>query len=306
MTRHELNDVFARTSFLHGANATYLTELYARFEQDPNSVDPEWQSFFASLKDEREAVLAEARGPSWKPSNGAVVPLSAPRAVRAIDAEESMAAARDTLNARMLIRAYRTRGHLIAKLDPLELTKRREHPELKPKTYGFTKADYDRPIFIGGALGLEFATLRQILDILRRTYSEHIGAEYMHISDPEQRGWIQERIEGLDKEVRFTPQGKKAILNKLIEAETFERFLDVKYTGTKRFGLDGGESLRAGARASDQARRPARHRRDRHRHAPSRAAQRARQRHGQAVPAPSSMSSAAAAPSPTTSRARAT
>ena len=243
MTRHELNDVFNRTSFLHGANATYLTELYARFEQDPNSVDPEWQSFFASLADERDAVLAEARGPSWKPSNGALLPLSAPRALRAIDAEESMAAARDTLNARMLIRAYRTRGHLIAKLDPLELTKRREHPELKPKTYGFTKTDYDRPIFIGGALGLEFATLRQILDILRRTYSEHIGAEYMHISDPEQRGWIQDRIEGLDKEVRFTPQGKKAILNKLIEAETFERFLDVKYTGTKRFGLDGGESL---------------------------------------------------------------
>jgi 2-oxoglutarate dehydrogenase E1 component len=241
MTRHELNDVFARTSFLQGADANYLAGLYARFEQDPGSLDPAWRAFFASLKDAKPDVLADARGPSWKPSRPPAPARLQPGT--AITEEQAQAAARDTLGARMLIRAYRTRGHLVAKLDPLDLTTRREHPELKPKTYGFTKADYDRPIFIGGALGFEFATLRQILDILRRTYCEHIGAEYMHISDPEQRGWIQERIEGQDKEVRFTPQGKKAILNKLIEAETFERFLDVKYTGTKRFGLDGGESL---------------------------------------------------------------
>jgi 2-oxoglutarate dehydrogenase E1 component len=141
----------------------------------------------------------------------------------------------------MLIRNYRTRGHLAAKLDPLELVTRREHSELKPKTYGFTKADYDRPIFIGGAFGLEFATLREILGILKHTYCGHIGVEYMHISDPEQRSWIQDRIEG--REVEFTAKGKTAILKKLIEAESFERFLDVKYTGTKRFGLDGGESM---------------------------------------------------------------
>ena len=161
----------------------------------------------------------------------------------ALTQEQAVDAARDTLGARLLIRAYRTRGHLIAKLDPLELVTRREHPELKPKTYGFTKEDYGRPIFVGGALGLEFGTLRQILDILKRTYAGPIGFEYMHISDPEQRAWIQERIEGMDKEVRFTPQGKRAILTKLIEAEGAERFLNVKYTGTKRFGLDGGESM---------------------------------------------------------------
>ena len=157
--------------------------------------------------------------------------------------QQALDAARDTLGARMLIRAYRTRGHLIAKLDPLELVSRREHPELKPKTYGFTKDDYDRPIYIGGAFGYEFATLRQVLDILKRTYAGPIGFEYMHISDPEQRAWIQERIEGADKEVRFTEQGKRAILTKLIEAEGSERFLNVKYTGTKRFGLDGGKSM---------------------------------------------------------------
>jgi len=242
MTRHELNDVFAQTSFLQGANATYLAELYALYETDPNALDAEWRSFFASLGDEAGDVIANARGPSWGRSDIAALPAPA-LPPGSLTKKQALAAARDTLGARMLIRAYRTRGHLIAQLDPLELISRREHPELKPKTYGFTKADYDRPIFVGGALGLEFATLRQILDILRRTYAGPIGFEYMHISDPTQRAWIQERIEGMDKEVRFTEQGKRASLAKLIEAEGCERFLNVKYTGTKRFGLDGGESM---------------------------------------------------------------
>jgi 2-oxoglutarate dehydrogenase E1 component len=238
MTRHEMNEVFARTSFLDGANATYLAELYVLFEQDPSSLDPEWQSFYASLGDDAADVFADARGPSWgtKDTLPALVSPSG-----SLTKQQAIDAARDTLGVRLLIRAYRTRGHLIAKLDPLELSTRREHPELRPASYGFTKVDYDRPIYIGGVFGLEFATLRQVLDILRRTYCGTIGVEYMHISDPVQRTWIQERIEGM--EVRFTPQGKRAILTKLIEAEGSERFLNVKYTGTKRFGLDGGESM---------------------------------------------------------------
>ena len=239
MTRHELNDVFIRTSFLQGANATYLAELYARYEEDPASLDPEWRAFFSSLDDHRDDVIAGARGPSWAPSNGTALAPAAPRG--ALSQREALVAVQDTLGARQLIRAYRTRGHLAAKLDPLELVTRREHPELKPKTYGFTKADYDRPIYLGGTLGLEFGTLRQVLGILKRTYAGHVGVEYMYISDPEQRAWIQDRIEG--REVGFTANGKKAILKKLIEAESFERFLDFKYTGTKRFGLDGGESM---------------------------------------------------------------
>ena len=239
MTRHELNDVFATTSFLQGANAAYLEQLHASYEQAPDSVGPEWQAFFASLRDDKDDVLFQARGPSWKPSDGLDGKVLAPAA---FTHEQALAAAKDTLAARTLIRNYRTRGHLIAKLDPLELSTRKEHPELRPRTYGFTKADYDRPIYLGGALGLEFGTLRQVLEILKRVYGQHIGTEYMHISDPEQRQWIQDRLEGPD-DIRFTPQGKKAILKKLIEAEIFERFLDVKYTGTKRFGLDGGESV---------------------------------------------------------------
>ena len=128
MTRHELNDVFATTSFLQGANAAYLEQLYASYQQAPNSVGPEWQAFFASLKDDKDDVLFQARGPSWKPSNGLEARVLAPTA---FTEEQALAAAKDTLAARTLIRTYRTRGHLIAKLDPLELVTRREHPELK-------------------------------------------------------------------------------------------------------------------------------------------------------------------------------
>ncbi len=243
MTRHELNDVFANTSFLEGANATYLAELYARYQEQPHSLDPEWREFFASLDDDPDDVLAAARGPSWAPSNGGTLaPVTLPQLPAGLaGGQAGVDAARDSLGLRLLIRAYRTRGHLVAKLDPLELVSRREHPELKPKTYGFTKADYDRPIYLGGALGLEFGSVSQVLEILKRTYCGTIGVEYMHISDPEQRVWIQDRIEG--RPVTFTPRGRQAILKKLIEAEIFERFLDVKYTGTKRFGLDGGESM---------------------------------------------------------------
>ena len=142
----------------------------------------------------------------------------------------------------MLIRAYRARGHFHADLDPLHLQPQPAEIELDPSTYGFAEADLDRPIFLDKVLGLEFGTIRQIVAILRRTYCQTLGVEFLHISDAAQKSWIQERIEGPDKEISFTPEGKRAILNKLVEAEGFEKFCDVKFTGTKRFGLDGGES----------------------------------------------------------------
>ena len=143
----------------------------------------------------------------------------------------------------MLIRAYRVRGHFHAKLDPLELEPEKNEEELDPRSYGFTDADMDRKIFLDKVLGLEFASIREIVAILRRTYCQTLGVEFMHISDPAQKAWMQERIEGRDKEINFTREGKRAILNKLVEAEGFERFCDLKFTGTKRFGLDGGESM---------------------------------------------------------------
>ena len=143
----------------------------------------------------------------------------------------------------MLIRAYRIRGHLAADLDPLNLNTSGNRPELDPENFSFTNEDLDRPIFLDDVLGLKFATLREIIQIVKRTYCGTFALQYMHISDPQQSSWLKERIEGLGKEIQFTKEGRKAILNKLVQAEGLEKFLHIKYMGTKRFGLDGGESL---------------------------------------------------------------
>ncbi len=267
MSRQDANAAFALTSFLYGGNADYIDELYARYEAEPQSVDAQWQAFFASLKDTEWDVVQNARGASWQRSDWPPVPHG--DLVNALDgdwaeAEKSLGdkvrakaqakgvevspgdvqqATRDSVRALMLIRAYRMRGHLHANLDPLGLEPARDPEELDPRSYGFGDADLDRPVFLDHVLGLEFGTVRQIVAILQRTYCQTLGVEFMHISDPQQKSWIQERIEGPDKEITFTREGKRAILNKLIEAEGFEKFSDVKFTGTKRFGLDGGESM---------------------------------------------------------------
>jgi 2-oxoglutarate dehydrogenase E1 component len=267
MAKSDQNDVFANTSFLYGGNANFIEQLHARYQEDPAGVDPEWQSFFEELGDEQESVLASARGASWQradwpeQANGELVSAldgdwapvekqisakidgKAKTGGSALSAEELRQATLDSVRALMMIRAYRIRGHLAADLDPLKLRPPEPHPELQPETYGFGPDDLDRPIFIDNVLGLEAATIREMVDILKRTYCSTMGVEFMHISNPAQKSWLQVRIEGPDKEIAFTPQGKKAILNKLIESEGFESFLNVKYTGTKRFGLDGGESM---------------------------------------------------------------
>ena len=267
MSRAEQNDLFLSTSFLYGGNAQWIEDLYARYEADPASVDEQWRAFFAALQEDPGQVVQNARGASWKKphwpvhANGELVSaldgnwgevekavtdkVKAKAEAKGIElsATDVQQATRDSVKALMMIRAYRMRGHLHADLDPLNLTPPRVAPELDPASYGFYEADLDRKIFIDHVLGLEFATVREMLGILRRTYCQTIGVEFMHISSPEEKAWIQERIEGPDKEVSFTREGKRAILNKLVEAEGFEKFLDVKYTGTKRFGLDGGEAL---------------------------------------------------------------
>ena len=267
MSRQDANAAFARSSFLYGGNAAYIEQLQARYEKDPGSVDAEWQAFFQSLKDDKAAVVKNAEGASWQKPNWPLRPndeLTAsldgqwPDTERRLgdkikkqaqstgvdlSASDVQQAARDSIHALMLIRAYRIRGHFHAKLDPLGIQEEPNEAELDPKSYGFSEADMDRKIFLDKVLGLEFASMREIVGILRRTYCQTLGVEFMHISNAEQKAWIQERIEGKDKEIAFTREGKRAILNKLVEAEGFEKFLDVKYTGTKRFGLDGGEAL---------------------------------------------------------------
>ena len=266
MRRENLNEAFARTSFLDGANAAYIEDLYERFQENPGAVTADWRAFFTDLKERKDRVVAEVAGPSWKPKNGdphapddflnafaadwggeeneIVRKISAKAQAQGmeISREEAFRATRESVRALMLIRAYRVNGHLIGNLDPLKLTPPRPHPELDLASYGFTEADLDHQIYIDNVLGLETASLRQIIDILRRTYCGTIGYEFMHISSPEQKLWIQERVEGPDKEVEFSLLGKTAILSKLIHAEGLERFLDKKYTGTKRFGLEGAEA----------------------------------------------------------------
>ena len=266
MTDQSPNDLFKASSFLQGHNAAYVEQLYARYADNPGAVDESWQAFFRDLGDTEIDAKREAQGPSWAradwppmPSDDLTSALDGQWAEPAKQAEKIKAKAAETgvavsdakvrqavldsLRALMLIRAYRIRGHLVADLDPLGMRSEEMHPELDPKSYGFTEADLDRPIFIDHVLGLEMASMREILAIVQRTYCGTFALQYMHISDPEQAGWLKERIEGYGKEVSFTREGRRAILNKLVEAEGFEKFLHVKYTGTKRFGLDGGESL---------------------------------------------------------------
>src|SRR5882757_9641770 len=266
MSRQDANAAFARTSFLYGGNAAYVEQLQSHYEADPASVDAEWRTFFESLKDERSDVIKNASGPSWKRpdiahANGELVAAltgdwsevektvgdkiksKAQSKGVEISAADVQQATRDSIRALMLIRAYRIRGHFHAHLDPLNLAPEKNEEELDPKSYGFIEADLDRRIFLDKVLGLEFASMREIVAILRRTYCQTLGVEFMHISDAAQKGWMQERIEGKDKEITFTREGKRAILNKLVEAEGFENFCDLKFTGTKRFGLDGGESM---------------------------------------------------------------
>jgi 2-oxoglutarate dehydrogenase E1 component len=265
MSRQQANATFALTSFLYGGNAAYIERLQARYEADPASVDADWQAFFKGLKDDFRGAPSR-HGPSWQPPqlphadgellaaltgdwsevekrvSGEIAAAAQRRGVEISEASVQQAT-RDSIHALMLIRAYRIRGHYHANLDPLGLEPLKDDIELDPRSYGFTEADFDRKIFLDKVLGLEFATLREIVAILHRTYCQTLGVEFMHISNPAQKAWIQERIEGKDKEIAFTREGKRAILNKLVEAEGFERFCDLKFTGTKRFGLEGAESM---------------------------------------------------------------
>ncbi len=250
-------DILA-TAF-NGANAAFIAEMYSRWVANPGSVDASFAELFAALNDEARAILGDAAGASWAPRSWSAespetappAPAkgakpgkeakAAPAAAPAPSADELRAATKDSLRALMMIRTYRVRGHLEAQLDPLGLQMPKPHPELDPATYGFTDADMDRPIFIDHVLGLETATPRQILKVLRETYCGPIGVEFMHIQDPDQKAWIQRRVEGAPWTSAYDAERKKTILQQLTEAEGLETFCQRRFVGTKRFGLEGGE-----------------------------------------------------------------
>src|SRR5258708_6006021 len=257
------NEIFEATSFLNGTNAAYVEQMYAAWLADPASVDSGWQAYFSQTGEQGLSPTQLGRGPAWKRDRrpdfansdliaaltgqdppggkpGAKDAKPAPASAGDTTEADSTNAARHSIHAVQMIRAYRMVGHLEADLDPLGITPKTPQATLDPKLYQFEGATLDLPIYVDGILGLTTATPRQLLDKLRGIYCGRIGYEFMHINDAEQKTWLQRRIEG--DAVNFTPEGKKAILNKLIEAEGFEKFASNRFVGTKRFGLDGAES----------------------------------------------------------------
>lgn len=246
-------------SFLTGVNAEYIAHLYAQFKRNPAKIDASWKMFFNGLNDDEIAILKELHGASWTPEENRhdnnsfsqhggehlveTSPIISNNVSNDLGSDDVRQATKDSIRAIMLIRAYRTRGHLMSDLDPLGLRDEDYHAELDPAHYGFESGDYAREIFIDGVLGRQTATLNEIIKILKETYCGKIGVEFMHLTDPDEKSWVQERIEEPRNKTDFTEVGKKAIYQRLVAAEGFEKFLHVKYPGTKRFGLDGGESL---------------------------------------------------------------
>ncbi|MGI4851944.1 MAG: 2-oxoglutarate dehydrogenase E1 component [Janthinobacterium lividum] len=259
--------------FVFGTNADFVEGLYESYLQNPTSVDESWQHYFANLgpgnlQSVQESI--QARQPIWehqKTQTSSVSPnsstsnmsLAEPKSSATYDAGPEIKqsvedtkktdgnpagasqAVLDSIRVLQLIRAYRVRGHLKAQLDPLGLAHGKQCEELDPAYYGFGPQDFDRPIFVGGALGYAQATLHQILTSLHQYYCGSMGFEYMHIQSPEEKNWIEQQIEAYPGSVPLAQ--RQAALYALGRATTFEKFLQTKFPGAKRFGLEGGESM---------------------------------------------------------------
>ena len=234
-------------TFLNSANAPYVAELYSKFRNDPESVDTTWKDFFNNLNEDDYSVLKDFGGPEWKERPSSIIDKNYITKVIKSNAnynsEEFRISTLDSIRALRLIRAFRINGHLIADLDPLGISEREYPQELDYKSYGFNELDLEKEIFIDGSLGLEKGKLKNIIKILKETYSASIGVEFLHIQQADQKQWVQERIEEVRNKTNFTNEGKKAIYKRLVESELFEQFLDKKFLGTKRYGIEGGEAM---------------------------------------------------------------
>ena len=258
MTSIKDNTIFNKTSFLEGSNSSFIEELYLKYINNPENVPQSWREFFDGLDEDQKIIQTEIQGPSWSPKKNNISQIIDKVKISTEDdftKKELLSngdlATRDgyekekeqSVKAIALIRAYRIRGHLIANLDPLGMMERKYLNELHPSNHGFQKEDYNKKIYLREYMDSKYATINEILSFLKKTYCSTIGAEYMHISDPNEKKWFRERMEKKENQLNFTNSGKKFILNKLIQAEGFEKFLAVKFVSTKRFGLDGGEAL---------------------------------------------------------------
>ena len=231
------NKIFDKTSFLEGSNSDFIEELYLKYINNPEDVPQSWREFFDGLDEDQKIILSEIQGPSWSPKKNDIPKIINKTKISTDDdftkkklLSNGDLATKDgyekekeqSVRAIALIRAYRIRGHLIADLDPLKMMERKYLHELHPADHGFKKEDYNKKIYIGEYMDREYATINELLLFLRKTYCSTIGVEYMHISDPTEKVWFRERMEKKENQLNFTDNGKKFILNKLIQAEGFE------------------------------------------------------------------------------------
>ncbi|MDO4683059.1 MAG: 2-oxoglutarate dehydrogenase E1 component [Lautropia sp.] len=236
---------FRSNSYLFGGNAPFVEELYESYLKNPGSVSDEWRAYFDNL----QSLPASDGNPETRDiAHAPIVQSFAERArVGALQPQQmggDIESARKQIHVAQLIAAYRILGSRHADLDPLKRQERPDIPELDPSFYGFTEGDHAHIYSAANTFfGFDNAPLRDILQALRDTYCGSIGAEFMHMSDPAAKRWIQEQLESARGRFGFEADQKKRILERLTAAEGLERYLHTRYVGQKRFSLEGGESF---------------------------------------------------------------
>ncbi|MBS0485232.1 MAG: 2-oxoglutarate dehydrogenase E1 component, partial [Proteobacteria bacterium] len=240
-----MNKPLLDDTLLSGANAAFIEAVYDEYLHNPNSVAPAWREYFDRLAKQPEiAPLKQVQIPAGETPAGAGAKSAAIETQTALsEAVGADSGERKQVAVLQLINMHRYLGLNQAKLDPLGLKQQTDVAELNPAHFGFTEADMDKVFNTGSLVGPEHATLREILQILRETYCESVGAEYMYISSVEQKRWIQARLEGQRANPDYSADYKRHILERLTAAEGLEKYLHTRYVGQKRFSGEGNESL---------------------------------------------------------------
>jgi 2-oxoglutarate dehydrogenase E1 component len=233
-----------RSSHIYGGNASYVEDLYEAYLMDPNGVTQEWRSYFDSLPRVNGNNLQDVPHSTVRERFAQISKMRVRTEATVASDSQATEYERKQVRVIQLISAYRQRGHQKAKLDPLGLAERQNVPDLDLSFHELSSADFDT-VFQTGSLhiGKADANLGEIYDALERTYCKHVGAEFMHIVASEERHWIMQRMESVRSAPDFSDDIRKTLLRRMIKAEGLEKSLGSKYPGTKRFGLEGGESL---------------------------------------------------------------
>lgn len=240
---------FRDSSYLFGANAFFIEELYKQYLANPNSVDKNWQEYFEGIAEDASAAGRALQGASWKPRANAVIGVTSREEVAASAKPATDAKVANDQNTELsvkaasLVNAYRTHGHTNVQLDPLGLVVPRYHSELDYRYHGITEADLERTVNVAPICHLGITTLRKLIEFFESTYSGRVACEFMHIESNEERQWIQEKLEQRAGAVDVSAEEKRKALVDSLHAEMFENFLHVKFPGAKRFSIEGLENV---------------------------------------------------------------